>query len=161
MPYVETLMGLRGFSEEMRQVGRTPHGRTFEVVREAVRDKSLGLALTTSVGDEVIRLSGVMYIDNRPTVVFVSRIPAALGVDIDESFTGSLYWLLEDEYGLQLREANETLEGGPCPEHAAALLELPVGAPALIRRRLTYGSPRCRWSMSSACTPHQRSRSLE
>ena len=86
MPYVETLRGLRGFSEEMRQVGRTPHGRTFEVVREAVRDKSLGLALITSVGDEVIRLSGVMY---------------------------------------------------------------------------TYGSPRCRWSMSRACTPHQRSRSLE
>jgi DNA-binding GntR family transcriptional regulator len=47
------------------------------VVRGAVRDESLALALATTAGDEVIRLSRVMYIDDRPTAVFVSPIPAA------------------------------------------------------------------------------------
>jgi hypothetical protein len=39
-------------------------------------------------GDEVIRLSRVMYIDTRPTAVFVSPIPAAhefSGTELDAS----------------------------------------------------------------------------
>jgi DNA-binding GntR family transcriptional regulator len=58
------------------------------VVREAVRDESLALALAITAGDEVIRLSRVMCIDNRPTAVFVSPIPAApelSGTELDAS----------------------------------------------------------------------------
>ena len=47
------------------------------MVRGAVRDDSLALALAITAGDEVTRLSRLMCIDNRSTGVLVSPIPAA------------------------------------------------------------------------------------
>lgn len=136
VPYVETLPGLRGFSEEMRQIGRTPEGKVLAITRAAPAE-NVTTALQLYKDEEVVCLHRLMLMDALPVVVFHSYLPAYLGVDLQADFRGSLYELLESTYQLPLREAWETIEAGGCPADAAELLGVQAGAPVLMRKRLT------------------------
>lgn len=136
VPYIENLPGLRSFSEEMRHIGRVPEARILDVTQGRPPNEAI-VALGLDEGDETIGLHRLMCIGGQPVVVFHSYLPARLGVTLDADFSGSLYALLEDTYGLPLREAWETIEADGCPAGAAGLLGLEAGAPVLVRRRLT------------------------
>ena len=135
-PYIESPPGLRSFSEEMRHIGRVPEAKVLAITRGRPPEEAM-VALGLDEGDDTVGLRRLMSIDGQPIVVFNSFLPARLGITLDAGFSGSLYALLEETYGLPLCAAWETIEAAGCPADAAELLGLPVGAPVLVRRRLT------------------------
>jgi GntR family transcriptional regulator, N-acetylglucosamine utilization regulator len=131
---VERLPQLVSFSEEMRREGLRASTRSakVEVVEAPPR---VAAALHVSPADTFIRLERVRCADGQPIVLLVSYVPTALGVDPDEDFSGSLYALLEDKYGIEFGEALQVIEAGAADKDVAAQLDVEQGDPILIIRR--------------------------
>lgn len=130
----EPLPRLVSFSEEMRHEGLVPSARNIKV--ELVQAPGrVAEALHVSPGDTFLRLERVRCADGRPIVLLVSYLPQALGIDMNEDFSGSLYALLEGKYGIELGEALQVIEAGAADKDVSAKLDIGEGDPILIIRR--------------------------
>jgi GntR family transcriptional regulator len=139
----EPLPRLASFTEEMRREGLVASTRSVkvEVVQAPGRVAS---ALRVASSDTFIRLERVRCADGHPIVLLVSYLPTSLGIDPGEDFSGSLYALLEDKYGIDLGEALQVIEAGAADKYVAGHLDLREGEPVLIIRRGLFtreGSP--------------------
>ncbi|MDR7439852.1 MAG: GntR family transcriptional regulator [Armatimonadota bacterium] len=134
---VEPLPRLVSFTEEMRAVGLEPSTRSVKVELITDPPKRVRETLRTDE-DRFLRIERVRCANGQPIVLLVSYIPASLGIDPQEDFSGSLYALLETKYRIQLGEALQIIEAGVADEHTAAQLEIEEGEPILIIRRGTF-----------------------
>lgn len=135
-PLDHRLHRLESFSEDMRSRGLVPSSQTltFEIVSapEAVASR---LALASDA--EVLHVKRLRLADGHPVALhdtYVSR----LDLEREElESVGSLYTLLEQR-GVDLMEAEETLEAIIADRETASLLEIERGAPLLKALRLSW-----------------------
>lgn len=139
--YADRLMA---FSHEMQRQGRRPSSRLLaREIRPATDDEETALALR--VQEPVLALRRLRLADGLPiaieSAVLVSRVAdVVLSADLE---TGSLHEALT-EAGLHLRRGSATITAEAATAEDAALLEVSVGTPLLVERRViadVHGRP--------------------
>jgi DNA-binding GntR family transcriptional regulator len=131
---------LAGFSEQLRRHGMTPGARVLAAAEYPAGPATA--AMLDVAGDEpVYGVRRIRLADGKPLVLEHSQFPAALfpgmlGCRLD----GSLYELIEVEYGLRPHHARERLEPVTATVREAEALEVEVGAPLMLVERTAYSA---------------------
>lgn len=135
-PFEHHLQRLESFSEDMRARNLTPASETlaFEIVRVPLR---IAPHLRLRSGDDVLHIKRLRLVDDRPVALHDAYVTHTELKREELERIGSLYGVLEDR-GVQLVEADETLEAVAADERIAGLLAIQPGAPLLKATRVTW-----------------------
>lgn len=137
----QQLRALTGFTEDVRARGGRPSSRVLEA-RVIPALPEIAAALRLMPGAEVIKLARLRLADDVPLAIETAYLPFALCPNLlhhDFSAT-SLYRVLEDEYGLKLVDAEQTIEAALAEPRELELLRLSAPAAVLRIQRLTFAS---------------------
>ncbi|MEW6046676.1 MAG: GntR family transcriptional regulator [Bacillota bacterium] len=131
------LIELTSFSEDMRRRGLVPGARLLDVqVQEASRKVERALAL--GMDRRVLVVRRLRLADGEPMALEVTHLPyGLLHTAPRERLEGSLYEYLEQELGIELASARQTLEPVVAAEEEAKVLGVPPGSPLLLMERTT------------------------
>ncbi len=129
--------GLTSFTQEMADRGLVVGSRVLEI-GEMPAPEEISDALEVPLGTLVCKIRRLRSGDNQPIGVQtaympVSRVP---GLSTMAEPLLSLYDMLRTRFGIVPQEAREIYRVGAMSEGDAALLELPVGSPVFIVRRI-------------------------
>lgn len=97
------------------------------------------LELQEKEKEKAVYLERLRYANKIPVALIKSYLPCRYVPDIELiDFTDkSLYQILENSYGLQLHEAQETIEAVKAEARSANLLQIKSGTPLLLNQRVT------------------------
>ncbi len=150
-PKVAQLLELAGYTEEMRAHGLNPQTRILDTGYRPA-DEELALLLGIRTGSRVLCIHRLRLADGEPMAIAVSHLPArrfpGLRRKVDSS--SSLYETLASDYGVELAQAEETIETVLATPADARLLGVDAGLPLLLLSRRAFdaaGSP-VEWSQS-------------
>lgn len=135
-PLEHTLHRLESFSEDMRARGLRPDSHTLLFETVPAPDQ-VAASLNLEPGTAVLHLRRLRLVEERPVALhdaYVNYLHLTRA-ELDE--VGSLYALLEQR-GIELAEADETLEAIVADANTAELLLVPRGAPLLKATRVTW-----------------------
>jgi DNA-binding GntR family transcriptional regulator len=136
----QDLTTLAGFSEQLRRHGKVAGARVLAAA-EIPAGVTAAAALELAEGDPVIEVRRIRLADGKPMVIEHSLFPAALCPGLlDSRLDGSLYELLEDNYGLRPSRARESLEPVVAGVREAEALEIEEGAPLMLVERTAYSA---------------------
>jgi GntR family transcriptional regulator len=122
----------------LRQQGMTA-GTRIVSTGLAVADEASAAALELPTGAYVLDLVRIRLADGTPISLEHVRLPAARFPGLlDLPLGGSLYELLEEQYGVKPDEAVERIEVVAAGEDEASILALDEGAPLLSITRTTH-----------------------
>jgi len=132
---------VRSFTAEVQDLGMRPTSRLLSVSEMGAPEEVSG-ALGLQPGEPVVKVNRVRLGDGQPIGVQTSylisaRFPGLAQRNLDG---GSLYALLQEQYGLTPVEARETFTVGQVSSVDAKLLKVPVGSPAFFVERTTFDS---------------------
>ena len=104
-----------------------------------IADKIVKEYLELQEKEKVVYLERLRYANKTPVALIKSYLPYRYVPNIElVDFTDkSLYQILENSYGLQLHEAQETLEAVKADTRSANLLGIKPGTPLLLNQRVT------------------------
>ena len=134
----QDLTTLAGFSEQLRRHGMVAGARVLSA-RERPAGPAAAAALRLAEGDPVHEVRRIRLADGTPIAVEHSLFPASLfeGM-LERRLDGSLYELLETQYGQRPYRARESLEPVTAGVREAEALEVPEGAPLMQVQRTAY-----------------------
>ncbi|MGH3360475.1 MAG: GntR family transcriptional regulator [Nocardioidaceae bacterium] len=134
------LTGLPGFTEQMRRLRVEAGARVVSAMtRRANAEQSRALEITR--GAQVHEIVRVRLANRLPMALEETYFPAATFENLlSHPLTGSLYAVLESEYGKVPSSANETLEPVIATARHAELLDVAEGAPLMLLSRTSYTS---------------------
>jgi GntR family transcriptional regulator len=124
---------------------RIPEGRILR--REVLAAPSaVAEALRLAPGTEVIHLSRLRLLDNKPLLaesIWLPKDKFAALLELDSAEFGDLlYPLYEERCGQVIASAEETLTAEAVNDLNARLLQLPAGAPVIVIERVALGYDR-------------------
>jgi GntR family transcriptional regulator len=132
---------MTSFTQDMELRGWHPSAR---LVRSDIvpADEKFSVRMGLPENSKVFVLTRIRLADGQPIALQTAYIPARLVPNLDsfDLSTGSLYELLEKEYGLRPARASESWEAGIVSDIEAELLEVTAGSPAFRVERLTSDS---------------------
>jgi len=132
---------LLSFTEEMRRQGHEVQTKLISAsVEQPPPPAREALRLGPSAAAVTVRR--VRMVDGRPIVVQHSWLPYArfAGLDADPLRDGSLYAMLEAQYGVRIVRAEQTFTAGTADDSDAAALDLRPCEPVLRIARTTFDS---------------------
>lgn len=129
---------LKGFTEEMRELGRVPSSRILEQV--VVADRAIAALFGSSPGARFLKLVRVRSGDGKPMSreiawYNIERVPQLLEVDLG----GSLYAALA-ELGNPLLHCDQTIEAAAPTAEDCAIFGFDEPLPCLLIKRRSYGA---------------------
>lgn len=115
--------------------------RRLEVVPA---DEQVAQSLDLELGASVIVLERLRFVDEEPWVLVTTYLPfeIAPGLLTDDLENQSLYGLLEQKYGVQLRYGQRAIEASIAGAALARNLGISPGDPVLVLRSTVYGNQR-------------------
>jgi GntR family transcriptional regulator len=115
--------------------------RRLEVVPA---DEQVAQSLDLELGASVIVLERLRFVDEEPWVLVTTYLPfeIAPGLLTDDLENQSLYGLLEQKYGVQLRYGQRAIEASIAGAALARNLGVSPGDPVLVLRSTVYGNQR-------------------
>ena len=128
---------LKGFTEEMRELGIVPSARILE--HKIVVDRTIASIFNRPASNRFLKIVRLRLGDGNPMsreVAWYDLTPAAKLVDWDGS--SSAYQFLQQECGLPLRNAEQTIEAVICNEEEMAVFGFEEPGPCLLLKRKTY-----------------------
>jgi GntR family transcriptional regulator len=137
-----SLHRLTSFSEDMQMRGLKPSGRTLAFA-EVLAEGRLASVFQVAEGIPLIYMKRLRLADDEPVGIHEAwlALPPGVAVDADRLNGGaSIYQILEEEFDIQLKEADETLEVEIVDGEDAQLLDVPGGSPVLHIERLTFSA---------------------
>ena len=150
-PKVAQLLELASYTEGMRAHGLHPETKILDIGYVAV-DEQLAVLLGIRTGGRALRVHRLRLADGEPMSIDTSHLPArrfpGLRKQLEREL--SLYETLRLAYGIQLTEAEETIETVLADPHDARLLGVDPGLPLLLLSRHAYdvtGNP-VEWAQS-------------
>ena len=150
-PKVAQLLELASYTEGMRAHGLHPHTKILDVGYVTADEQLAGL-LGIRAGGRAFRIHRLRLADGEPMSIDTSHLPArrfpGLRKQLERQL--SLYETLRVAYGIQLAEAEETIETVLADPHDARLLGVDPGLPLLLLSRHAYdvtGEP-VEWAQS-------------
>lgn len=139
------MLELTSFSEDMRSRGLKPGQRILdfgEVKPNKKVARQLGIA---DENQKVLRIKRLRFGDEEPIGIQDSYLSLPEGKTITrEEITekGSIYVILQEEFGIYPTEADETLEVTLANPEEAKLLHIPEGSPLLLNERTLWSQDR-------------------
>lgn len=133
------LMGSYSFTEQMRNMGRTPRTVILDFeVREAT--KSVAERLGVRLGDRVYRMKRLRLADDVPMMVERTYMPVGefVSLTLEDVSAKPLYDIIEQDYHEKIRAAEEEFYASIARNGDAMALGIPEGAPVLKLIRSTY-----------------------
>src|SRR5579859_4706548 len=150
-PKVAQLLELASYTEGMRAHGLHPHTKILDI-GYVTADEKLAALLGIRAGGRALRIHRLRLADGEPMSIDTSHLPArrfpGLRKQLEREL--SLYETLRLAYGIQLTEAEETIETVLADPHDARLLDVDPGLPLLLLSRHAYdvtGEP-VEWAQS-------------
>jgi GntR family transcriptional regulator len=127
-----------GLTEQLRRQGHRAGARVLSEQEGPCSRRTAG-ALGLHAGDRVFEVVRLRLSDGAPLALERSLFPAARFAGLlDLSLDGSLYELLERNFGVRVTRAVERLEPVIAGPREAALLSVPEGAPLLLVERTAF-----------------------
>lgn len=136
----QNLYSLNSCTEDVRRLGRTPSKRTvLSELRGA--DGKRARMLQISEGDGVYCFGRITFADDEPLNYTVTYLPEKLfpGLDKYDLENGSLYGILQKEYGVAIVKARRTVEAVIPDPLVARYLGISVDMPVILFGCITYG----------------------
>ncbi|WP_125764299.1 GntR family transcriptional regulator [Companilactobacillus hulinensis] len=132
------LADLFSFSKTMSILGRTPSDKIIKFKRISA-DEELIQRLKLKDNLNVYEVDRIRLADNKPMMFGKSFLPAGIFTNLDRQTLEehSMYQTFENEYGVQIKEADESCRASILNEKIANLLYEKVGAPCLRLERTT------------------------
>ena len=133
------LMHMSSFSEEMRNRGLMPGSQVLSFVRE-LPSKRISHILKLTPNQMMYRVERLRLADGEPMALNISFIPVYLCPDLEHEdlASGSLYALLENQYGYRLGYAEYAIKTVSADERQANLLGILMDDTLLVREGTTY-----------------------
>ncbi|HWI48818.1 MAG TPA: GntR family transcriptional regulator [Rummeliibacillus sp.] len=136
--FEQPLNGLTSFTEDMRARGMEPSSNivTFEkqIPSFDIRDD-----LKLDEGEEVFFIARIRNADDKPMAIERSYIPVKLLPNLsEEKLQGSLYNLVEYEYGFEISNAIQQMEASIVTKEDAKYLNLDTTGVVLIIKRTSF-----------------------
>ena len=140
-PKVAQLLELASYTEGMRAHGLHPRTTILEI-GYVTADGQLAGRLGIRTGGRALRIHRLRLADGEPMSIDTSHLPARRfpGLRRQLSRHNSLYETLTTAYGVQLAEAQETIETVLAGPEDARLLGVDVGLPLLLLSRHAFDS---------------------
>src|ERR1700685_867009 len=150
-PKVAQPLELASYTEGMRQHGLHPQTKILDT-GYAPADDELATLLDVRPGGRLLRIHRLRLADGEPMSIDTSHLPARRvpGLRRQLGRHASLYETLRTGYGIELAEAEETIETILADPHDANLLGVDAGIPLLLLSRHaidTTGQP-VAWAQS-------------
>jgi GntR family transcriptional regulator len=135
-PKVAQPLELASYTEGMRQHGLHPQTKILEI-GYVTADDQLAALLDVRPGGRLLRIHRLRLADGEPMSIDTSHLPARRfpGLRRQLERHASLYETLRTGYGIQLAEAEETIETVLADPHDARLLDVDAGIPLLLLSR--------------------------
>ena len=138
-PKVAQLLELTSYTEGMRAHGLHPLTKILDI-GYVTADEELAALLGIRAGGRALRIHRLRLADGEPMSIDTSHLPArrfpGLRKQLERQL--SLYETLRLAYGIQLTEAEETIETVLADPHDARLLGVDPGLPLLLLSRHAY-----------------------
>ncbi|ERL65458.1 GntR family transcriptional regulator [Schleiferilactobacillus shenzhenensis] len=127
------------FSDQMRSMGRTPH-TDIVYLKLIEAPKFLVEHMHLPLGAPVYKLKRVRWADDVAMMVERTFLPATLlpRLTVARLTNHSLYHIMQTDYGIRIRRANEAFYAGIISAKDASKLQVPSGSPCLNVQRTTY-----------------------
>ncbi|WP_328585902.1 GntR family transcriptional regulator [Rossellomorea aquimaris] len=142
--FEQSLHGLTSFSEDMRRRGLEPGNKLIHFELSSPTD-DLVHHFSLKEDDLVYKIKRIRLASNEPMAIETTYIPVKLIPGLSqEILSHSLYQYVEEEIGLKLGHASQSIEAAAATEDDAKHLKLEKGEPVLFIQRETYlegGSP--------------------
>src|SRR6266851_8923137 len=150
-PKVAQVLELASYTEGMRAHGLHPQTKILDI-GYVTTDEPLAVLLGIRPGGRALRIHRLRLADGEPMSIDTSHLPARRfpGLRKELERHASLYEALAAAYGVQLAEAEETIETVLADPHDAGLLAVDVSLPLLLLSRHAFdvtGSP-VEWAQS-------------
>lgn len=129
------------FSEQQREMGRVPRTQILEFeLTEA--PKAVAQSLGLGLGDSVYKIRFLRLSDEVPMMVEVTYLPARVFLGLTREAVGSqsLYTLMEKDYGLTIKVAEEEFYASISRASESSELGIAEDSPVLRLVRTTYNS---------------------
>jgi GntR family transcriptional regulator len=136
----ENWMGrLMGFSETIRDAGFRPGAR---ILRQGMTNRHDDEVRERLQERAVFELKRVRLADDTPIAIEHAFYPPDIGLELDKRdlTTIVMYRVFEEDLGIDINEANQTLSATLADETTAALLGVEQGNPLLSMERLTLST---------------------
>lgn len=134
----QELRTLTGFSEEMIQRGLAPSTKLISV-EMALPDGEIAAKLHLAEGEKVLRMVRLRFADGEPMALDISQCPGDIGERLMErDLEQPLYTLMEEDLGIELDHADQTIESALADEFVARHLGIQKGKPILLMVRVAY-----------------------
>lgn len=130
---------LASFTEQAASNGLTATSQLLATERVRADDETAA-RLGLRPGDPVHQIDRLRLADGRPMAVETSLLSAARYPNLTRKMrkAGSLHAVLREDYGVQLRRGEESIETAPASPRDAALLECDTGSPMLVVKRCSF-----------------------
>lgn len=147
---------LRSFTQVIEDLGRRAGTQGTEVSRDPTPPVE---ALDFLPGSTVWRIRRVRTADDRPFSLADSWMPDEIGRHIDPDRLAekrSLYQLLEDDLGLRMNHAVESIRAEAARSLEAELLDVPHGSPLIVIYRWTRNARGAPVEFARSASPGDR-----
>jgi GntR family transcriptional regulator len=141
MPKVAQVLELASYTEGMRAQGLHPQTVLLDT-GYIPADDELARLLGIRAGSRVLRIHRLRLADGEPMSVDASHLSAQRfpGLQRNLERHPSLYEALATDYGIEIAEAQETIETALADPRDAPLLRVDVGMPLLLLSRHAFGA---------------------
>ena len=138
-PKVSWPLQMTSFTEQAHSFGYSVTTKLLDTAREKADEEVAG-RLGIKTGAHVHRVERLRLVDHTPMAVETSHLPAARfpGLVAHLRRTNSLYRVLEDQYGVKVATADETIETAAASPREADLLNTDTGSPMLVLSRHSF-----------------------
>ncbi|QBD83467.1 transcriptional regulator PhoB [Ktedonosporobacter rubrisoli] len=133
------LLSISGFSEFSAELGKKPGSRIISSsIVEA--DEILAQALRGSIGDALLRLVRLLYVDERPLFLDIAHYPLARYPGLEQRIgeIQSTYNFLHEQYGIEIASNEKVIDVIFARKEEAQLLECEPGATLFKIEKIAY-----------------------
>lgn len=134
----ERMSGVTSFTELMEQAGKVPSSRTvsYHITAPSLSESE---KLQLSPTEQILRMERIRFGNDEPICFEVATVPERLIKRFSkEDVTNSLYRVLEDEAGLKVGHAQQTVSAMTASERVAEYLNVKRNAPLLRLRQVSF-----------------------
>lgn len=128
---------LQSFTEKMKKQGKITSTEVLNVLRIPATDRLLE-HLDINLDEQIIYAKRLRKVDGEPIALFENYISTRTGVSEKDDFSGSVFELLENKYGIKIFSSDKVIEAGLANKEDADFLKISAGDPVLIIRYTTY-----------------------
>jgi len=139
----QNLQYVTSFSETLREKGFTVAYRDI-TVSQVLPPRRVAIELKISPDITLVKIQRVTVANNKPIAITVNYLLPDLvpGIETRIARMESLYTFLETEYNVTIEAAIDYISATAASAAEAEMLQVPVSAPLLVVRRITYSGRR-------------------